>query len=123
MDGDLEGISTRNILLLHLPKTLEPMTVALQSLQDKLEQSYEEDDGPMEVRIEDRLVNEYTSNNRLLAGAFPHIFPFGLPSEKFSGPIPKKVVRTWFYTTIGVVHVRFVYCGSYLTRRCVMLPI
>ena len=50
----------------------------------------------MEVRIEDTLVNEYTSNHRLLAGAFPHIFPFGLPSEKFSGPIPKKVVRTWF---------------------------
>ena len=96
IEEDFEGISTRNILLLQPPKTLEPMTAALQSLQDKLEQSYEEDDGPMEVRIEDRLVNEYTSNNRLLAGAFPHIFPFGLPSEKFSGPIPKKVVRTWF---------------------------
>ena len=94
IDGDLEGISTRNILLLQPPKTLEPMTVALQSLQVKLEHSYEEDDGPMEVRIEDRLVNEYTSNNRLLAGAFPHTFPFGLPSEKFSCPIPKKVVRT-----------------------------
>ena len=96
IEDDFEGISTRNILLLQPPKTLEPMTAALQSLQDKLEQSYEEDDGPMEVRIEDRLVNEYTSNHRLLAGAFPHIFPFGLPSEKFSGPIPKKVLRTWF---------------------------
>ena len=50
----------------------------------------------MEVRIEDKLVNENTSNYRLVAGAFPHIFPFGLPSEKFSGPIPTKLVRTWF---------------------------
>ena len=90
--NDLEEISTRNILLLQPPKTLEPMTAALKSLQDKLEESYEEDDGPMVVRIEDRLVNEYTSNHRLLAGAFPHIFPFGMPSEKFSGLIAKKVL-------------------------------
>ena len=53
IEDDFEGISTRNILLLQPPKTLEPMTAALQSLQDKLEESYEEDDGPMEVRIED----------------------------------------------------------------------
>ena len=90
------GVSTRNILLLQPPKTLEPMTAALKSLQDKMEGSYEEDDRPMEVLIEDRLVNEYESNHRLLSGAFPHIFPFGLPAEKFSGPIPLKVVRTWF---------------------------
>ena len=50
----------------------------------------------MEVVIEDRLVNEYDSNHRLLAGAFPLIFPFGLPAGKFSGTIPLKVVRTWF---------------------------
>ena len=55
------------------------MTAALQSLPDKLGQSYEEDDRPMEVCIEDRLVDGDTSNYRQLAGAFPHIFPFCHP--------------------------------------------
>ena len=95
-EENLQEISTRNILLTQPPKTLEPMTAALKSLQDKIIGSLEEDDRPMEVVIEDRLENEYDSNHRLLAGAFPLIFPFGLPAEKFSGTIPLKVVRTWF---------------------------
>ena len=61
VEDDLEKTSVRNILLLQTRETLEPMTAALKSLQDKLEESYEEDDGPMEIRIEDRLVNEYTT--------------------------------------------------------------
>ena len=32
IDGDFEGISTRNILLLQPPKTLKPKRVAQQSL-------------------------------------------------------------------------------------------
>ena len=47
IDGDFEGISTRNILLLQPPKTLEPMTAALKSLQGMLQESHGEDDGPM----------------------------------------------------------------------------
>ena len=44
VEEELEGVSTRNILLLQPPKTLEPMTAALKSLQDKMEGSYEDDD-------------------------------------------------------------------------------
>ena len=36
IEDDLEEISIRNILLLQPQKTVEPMTAALKSLQDKL---------------------------------------------------------------------------------------
>ena len=54
IEDNLEGISACNILLLQPPETFEPMTAVLKSLQAKLQESYGEDDGPMEVCIEGR---------------------------------------------------------------------
>ena len=54
IEDNLEEISARYILLLQPPETFEPMIAVLKSLQAKLQETYGEDDGPMEVCIEGR---------------------------------------------------------------------
>ena len=98
LDSQIDGEHLTDVLLSAAPESGEPMHEVLKNLQGHLPSPADDEkiNSDLPITVRNEMMNEYEANHTILAGAFPHIFPFGLTEDVFgTATVSTKLRRTW----------------------------